>query len=135
MALATRVAGRARRLVEEFSRFCRRLGGSARVKETDVSYIATCVLPGERHVAVDMWSWENHIEINVDGLSWLFRDLPEEKSFSYGLLDQPVEMSIAGRITPREGVVNAHGRVSDFTIIVDKDYSRVEVVMPGTLYR
>lgn len=135
------VGGKIRRLVEELSRFCRNVGGRVKTRDTLNAFVFSCIFDRERLVMFDIQSWRDDIFVGVDENIYRFEDTPREREFLFGSVaimpEGPVATTrgaVKGLLTPTKGNVHAEIIADSFSIILHKDYKKMEIHTPTTLY-
>jgi len=137
-AVAQEIESKARRLVEELTRFCRRVGGEARVRDTLDAYVFSCLFDRERLAMFDMQSWKDDIYMTVDTVLHKLEDVPKEREFIFGsvaiLPEGPVATTrgaVKGLLTPTKSNVHAEVITDGFTFVIDKNYKKMEIRTPA----
>jgi len=126
---------RARKIVDAVEKFCKKLGGSFRLNETPTSYIATCNLPSNSHITVDMRSWENYIEVIVGWQTLRLDDVPEERGATVGVIyweEKPSHGASCAVKVSKKGT-SFHGATigNSFEVNVSKDYREINIRTPA----
>lgn len=127
----SKVFGKAKELIDGFVSFCKKMGGTASVKDTGVSYIMSCVLPRKRSVAVDLF--RDALEVTVDAYSYRLEseNLPKTRKVTFGNLINPVKVTGTAVIDASLKDSFHVNEISDsFGVVVDKDFKEMYVFIP-----
>jgi len=136
--VAQEMESKARRLIEELTRFCRNVGGRAKVRDTLDAYVFSCLFDKEKLTTFDVHSRKDDIYMIADTVLYKLEGVPKEKELTFGSLailpEGPVATgrgAVKSLLTPAESYVHANVITDGFTFIIDKSYKKMEIRTPA----